>query len=288
MKKYSVVDKAQLLSLGFLSVAVVLVLSIALGGIADIAASGTAKKLPIYAVGREEQPQRISFTFDAAWGNEDTPILIDILGRYDIHATFFVVASWVDKYPESVKQLSDAGHEIMNHSTTHPHMSQLSREQIRREIVTCNEKIAAITGKTPTLFRAPYGEYCNQLIEVLDELNMHCIQWDVDSLDWKNPPSSEIAGRVCRKVRNGSIVLFHNAAVNTPDALPILIEQLIKEGYTFAPVSEAIYLKDYRIDHEGRQWCNTTAGTSGTTTTGKGGTATTKAGKSAKQGKSAK
>ena len=217
-------------------------------------ASASERKLPIYCVGREEEPRVVSLTFDAAWGNEDTQQLIDILGRNNIHATFFCVAGWVEKYPESVRALSDAGHEIMNHSTTHPHMSQLSRQQIREEIESCNEKIEAVTGKRPTLFRAPYGEYTDALIEVLDELGMKCIQWDVDSLDWKELPAGEITGRVCSRAKNGSIILFHNAALHTPEALPGIIEKLSGEGYEFRPVSENIYPGKCRIDVNGCQW----------------------------------
>ena len=111
--------------------------------------------------------------------------LIEILKNYNVPATFFVVGAWVDKYPESVKQLSDAGHQIQNHSNTHPYMSSLSKEQVLDEIKCCNQKIEKITGKCPTLLRPPYGDYNNQLIEALDSLDMYCIQWDVDTIDIK-------------------------------------------------------------------------------------------------------
>ena len=134
--------------------------------------------LPIYCV--ETDKKQIAISFDAAWGNDDTQQLIDILKEYDVPATFFVVGAWVDKYPESVKALSDAGHQIQNHSNTHPHMPQLSKEQMKNEIESCNEKIERITGVRPTLHRPPYGDYDNALIETLTELNMYTIQWDVE------------------------------------------------------------------------------------------------------------
>ncbi len=109
-------------------------------------------------------------------------MLIDILGKYNVKATFFVVGDWVEKYPESVKALADAGHEIQNHSDSHPHMPELSVEKMTEEINACNDKIEAITGKRPTLLRPPYGDYNNTLIETLQGLNMHCIQWDVDDV----------------------------------------------------------------------------------------------------------
>lgn len=218
------------------------------------AGNQNSKKLPVYSVGRSEDERIISISFDAAWGNEDTEILIEILAKYNVKATFFLVGEWVDKYPESVKALSDAGHEIMNHSDTHPHMSQLSAAQMAEEIDRCNEKIENITGVKPKLFRAPYGEYNNTLIDVLAERGMLCIQWDVDSLDWKDPAPSEIVSRVCRLVVPGSICLFHNAAKNTPQALPMLIEKLLADGYTFVPISQNVFYDNYKIDHSGKQW----------------------------------
>ena len=102
-------------------------------------ASVHKKKLPIYCTTQTEKIASLSF--DAAWGNEDTKQLIDILARFNVKATFFIVGEWVDKYPESVKALSDAGHEIQNHSDTHPHMPKLSREDMVKEIKSCNDKI---------------------------------------------------------------------------------------------------------------------------------------------------
>lgn len=216
-----------------------------------VEASTGQRKIPIYCVQKEEKIASLSF--DAAWGNEDTQQLIDILAKYNVKATFFVVGQWVDKYPESVKALYEAGHEIQNHSNTHPHMPTLSIEKMTEEVNKCNDKIQAITGVRPILLRPPYGDYSNSLIETLQGLNMYCIQWDVDSLDWKDPPSSDIVKRVTTKVKDGSIVLFHNAAKNTPAALPQIIEKLQADGYQLVPISQLIYQGKYTTDHEGRQ-----------------------------------
>ncbi len=115
-----------------------------------------------------------------AWGNEDTQQLIDILEKYKVKATFFVVGEWVDKFPESVKALSDAGHEVMNHSDSHPHMTQISKDKMKEEVEKCNEKIQKITGKTPTLFRAPYGDYNNDVVQTVRDCGCYTIQWDVE------------------------------------------------------------------------------------------------------------
>ncbi len=208
--------------------------------------------LPIYCVDCEEK--KVALSFDAAWGNDDTETLINILDEYDAKATFFVVGTWVDKYPESVKQLHEAGHQIMNHSNTHPYMTKIDGVQKLDELSTCNNKISEITGRSPTLFRPPYGDYDNATIEAAEDLGMYTIQWDVDSLDWKdNATADSIYKRVTGKVKNGSIVLFHNDAECTPEALPRILETLKKDGYEFVFIDELIYKENYEIDHNGMQ-----------------------------------
>lgn len=220
----------------------------------SVAASSSGRLLPIYSVKTDEK--KACLTFDAAWGNSDTEELIKILGKYNVKATFFVVGDWVNKYPESVKALNDAGHSIQNHSDTHPHMSKLDREKSAEEIINCNKKIEAITGKAPTLLRPPYGDYNNSVIEAVRSQKMQTIQWDVDSLDWKNPTPQEISKRVLSNVQNGSIILFHNDAKNTPAALPEIIEALQKQGYTLVTVNDLIYPDSSPIDPNGQQHKN--------------------------------
>ena len=139
------------------------------------------KELPIYSV--ETDKKQVSISFDAAWGDEQTHTLLDILKEHNVKSTFFLVGDWVDKYPDDVKDIYDAGHDIGNHSDTHPHMTEMSTEEQKNQIKACNEKIKEITGKEPKLFRAPYGDYDNNLIDALSALNMYCIQWDVEILD---------------------------------------------------------------------------------------------------------
>lgn len=122
------------------------------------------------------------------WGNEDTQTLIDILGKYKVKATFFVVGAWVDKYPESVKALAEAGHEVMSHSDDHAHFSQLTSAQITENLGACNDKIETVTGVRPMLFRCPYGEYDDHVIEAVNSLGMHAIQWDVEACKTGSSP----------------------------------------------------------------------------------------------------
>ncbi len=233
--------------------AVLLVSAVILGKNAVVPTSAAKRDLPIYCVQKDEADKVISISFDAAWGNEDTGKLIEILNKYKVKTTFFVVGSWVDKYPESVKQLSDAGHEIMNHSNSHPHMTSLSKEQMLEEVKKCDDKIEKITKVRPTLFRAPYGDYNNDVIGAMRESGHYTIQWDVDSLDWKNLSPEEITERVISRVKPGSIVLFHNAALHTPEALPTILEALTKDGYKIVPISKLIIKDNYSMDNSGMQ-----------------------------------
>ena len=216
-----------------------------------VGAAVTERELPVYSV--ERDGKFVSLSFDAAWGNEDTQMLIDILAKYNVKATFFVVGEWVDKYPESVKALHDAGHEVMNHSDAHPHMAKLTAKQIIDEVNRCSDKIEAVTGVRPTLFRCPYGEYDDNVIGTVNGMGLTAVQWDTDSLDWKKLTAGEIYKRVSSKVQPGSIVLFHNAGLHTPEALPSIIEYLLAGGYTIVPISEILLTGDTYIDHTGRQ-----------------------------------
>ena len=148
-----------------------------------ITVSSTEKKLPIYSV--DTQEKKIAITFDAAWTNQDTDILIEILKKHNAKATFFIVGEWASKFPESVKAFYDAGHTIANHSDTHKAFSKCSREELRKEIFDCNEKLEGIIGEKITLLRAPSGDYTNQSIEVAKDMGMFTIQWNCDILDTK-------------------------------------------------------------------------------------------------------
>ena len=170
-----------------------------------------------------------------------------------MRATFFVVGEWVDKYPESVKALHDAGHEVMNHSDTHAHYNSLSAEEIIADVEACNDKIEAVTGVRPTLIRCPYGEYDDHVIAAIRSIGMEPIQWDVDSLDWKEISAGEITERVTSRIQPGSIVLFHNAALHTPEALPGILDYMIGQGYSVVPISEILLEGEYYTDHTGRQ-----------------------------------
>jgi polysaccharide deacetylase family sporulation protein PdaB len=209
------------------------------------------RRLPIYSVETEEKVVAISF--DAAYGDQYTPQILDILDQYNVKTTFFLVGFWIDKYGDVLEEIHRRGHEIGNHSTTHPQMSKLTVQEIKKELETTGEKIKAVTGKDPILFRPPFGDYNNKVIETAQELGYYTIQWDVDSLDWKEFGVEPVVDRVLKKVNKGSIILFHNNAKYVADFLPIILDRLTREGYTIVPVSKLILKDNYYIDHTGRQ-----------------------------------
>jgi polysaccharide deacetylase family sporulation protein PdaB len=211
----------------------------------------TDKKLPIYCVDTEEK--KVAISFDASWGANNTIKILDILDKYDVKATFFLLGRWVDQFPEETKEIYNRGHEIGNHSNTHPDMTGVSKTNIVKEINTTDDKIFNLIGEKTTLFRCPSGSYNNSVVEAVESTNHYCIQWDVDSIDWKEQGADLEFNRVMKKVKPGSIVLFHNAAIYTPENLPRIIESLKAQGYEFVTISELIYKEDYYIDYSGKQ-----------------------------------
>ncbi|BBF45413.1 polysaccharide deacetylase [Lachnospiraceae bacterium KM106-2] len=217
------------------------------------ASSNSSKDLPIYCVDTNEK--KVSITFDAAWGNEDLPKILECLKKYDVKATFFMTGGWIEKFPDDVKAIAAAGHDMGNHSENHKHMSALSSAECVTEIMKAHDRVKQLTGKDMILFRAPYGDYNNTVVKAARSSNYHTIQWDVDSLDWKDYGVESIINKVTnhKHLGNGSIILMHNGAKYTLEALPGVIEGLQKKGYQIVPVSQLIYKDNYEMDVEGRQ-----------------------------------
>lgn len=211
------------------------------------------RELPIYCVQTDEK--KVALSFDAAWGNEDTRTLMDLLDKHDVKVTFFMTGQWVDKFPEDVKYIASKGHDLGNHSQSHPNMSQLSKKEIKQELGEVHNKVKELTGIEMNLFRPPYGDYNNDVISTAKSEGYYTIQWDIDSLDWKDYGVESIINTVVNNehLGNGSIILMHNGAKYTPAALESIIIGLKDKGYELVPISELIIKEDYHLDHEGRQ-----------------------------------
>lgn len=210
------------------------------------------RRLPIYCVDTGEE-KLVSITFDASWGADNTIKILDILDEYDVKATFFLVGRWVDEYQNEVREIHKRGHELGNHSNSHPNMVTLDKNQIIREILLTESKIRKLTGEGTAMFRCPEGAYNDNVIATIEEAKHYPIQWDVDSIDWKEQGAEVEYKRVVSKTVNGSIILFHNNAKYTPENLPKVIEALKSKGYKFVTVGQLIYKEDYSIDHTGKQ-----------------------------------
>lgn len=209
------------------------------------------RELPVYSVARDDDV--ISISFDASWGGSQTLEILDILDKYDVKTTFFLVGIWVDKYPELVKEIAARGHEIGNHSATHPHMTQISPEKMREELRIMSDKVETITGVRPTLFRPPYGDYNDQVVTTCRQAGYEVVQWSVDSLDWKNRGVEDIVKKCTQKIASGDIVLFHNDAQYTPQALPRVLDYYKAQGLKIVPVSQILLQGETTIDVQGKQ-----------------------------------
>lgn len=185
----------------------------------------------------------IALTFDDGPHPKETNQVLDVLKKYDVKATFFIAGKHANWYPEPLVRASKEGHEIGNHTFTHPDITNLSSAQIEEEITKCEEILVKLTGKKPALFRPPYGSYRKEnLAQIASKYDYKIVLWStIDARDWENPQASKIANTIIEKVKNGDIILLHDYATNnTVEALNILIPELQKQGYKFVTVSELI------------------------------------------------
>lgn len=217
---------------------------------AERAAAGERKR-PVYSVARDDQ--KIALTFNAAWGDETTEEILDCLQANGIKATFFIVGEFADRYPESIKKIFAAGHELGNHSMRHRDPTQQGAAEVLSDILQCSDRLWYLTGVSPTLYRAPAGSYDNKTLEAAESLGMTAIQWSADSIDWKDPSPETIVSRILKRVSPGGILLFHLGKENTAAALPELIAALKEQGYGFCTVSELLLPGETSVDPDGVQ-----------------------------------
>ncbi len=224
-----------------------------MNGFEALTASTTTKELPIYCV--ETDKKQVAISFDAAWGNEDTQKILDALKKYDAKATFFMTGGWVDSFPDDVKKIYAAGHALGNHSQNHKHMPTLTNAQISSELDEVTEKVKKLTGYTMELFRPPYGDYDNKLILCARNKNYFTIQWSVDSLDWKNYGKQSMIDTVLnhKNLKPGAIILMHNGAKYTAEALPDILKGLKDKGYEIVLIKDLIYRDNYHMAVDGSQ-----------------------------------
>lgn len=226
--------------------AIVVCLLIVISGLwaaPKITAVAISGQKPVYAVERKEKLLAISF--DASWGAEHTEEILATLEKYHVKTTFFLVNLWIDSYPDMVKDIDKAGHEIGLHSATHPHFTELSVEQMKEELTLNKNAIEELTNQCPAIFRPPYGDYNNTVIATASEMGLTSVQWSIDSLDWKGISAEEIADRIISAAAPGAIVLLHNNGEHTAEALNLFLPALLQEGYHIIPIGELLYPNGY-------------------------------------------
>lgn len=211
------------------------------------------KELPIYCVDTTEKKAALSF--DAAWGADDFDRIMEILDKHKVHVTFFMTGGWVESYPDCVKKLVEKGHDLGNHSEHHYDMTTISKDEMKSELMTVHKKVKELTGYEMFLFRPPYGAYDNNVIKLAYDCNYYPIQWSVDSLDWKDYGVQSIIDTVCnhKALEPGAIILCHNGAKYTADALDTMLTNLEEQGYQVVPISELIIRDNYHMDVTGKQ-----------------------------------
>ena len=263
-----VITKRTLIIIGaiILSVAAAVILAIAFNDGSPAAAASSAmveeyemevlagkkRELPVYSVERNDK--KIAITVDAAWEDDKTQFILDTFDKYSVKATFFLCGFWAEKYPEEVKMMVERGHEVGNHTATHPHMNKLNAEQMKKETMDYDDKIEALTGVRSRVFRAPYGEYNDLVITTMRSLGYEVVQWDIDTIDWKEERSAQtILDTVLPKLHPGCIILCHNNGYKIKEYLPPLIEAAQAQGYEFVTVSDLLLQGETIIDVNGVQ-----------------------------------
>ena len=183
----------------------------------------------------------IAMSFDDGPSDKLTPELLDILARHHIHATFFVIGQNVVQHPEILQRAVREGHEIGNHSWTHPAFAKMRDDAVRDQLQKTDDAIRTAIGRRPVLMRPPYGSItARQKRWINSEFGYRTILWDVDPLDWKRPGPAVVTRRIVRATRPGSIILSHDIHPGTIKAMPETFDQLQAKGFKFVTVSELI------------------------------------------------
>ncbi|MBT2688607.1 polysaccharide deacetylase family protein [Bacillus sp. ISL-47] len=196
---------------------------------------------PVYK-GHPDKPM-VSFIINVAWGNEYLSGMLATLKRHNVSASFFLEGRWVKNNPELARLIMDAGHEVGNHSYTHPDMKVISSAKAREEIQKTNDVIEATmaenTRKQITWFAPPSGSYRDEIVKIAAQENLGTVMWTVDTVDWKKPSPEQLINRVLSKVHNGALILMHPTD-STEKSLDQLIMGLKQKNLQIGTVSELL------------------------------------------------
>lgn len=186
----------------------------------------------------------VALTFDDGPHSKNTDDILNILSKYNAYATFFMLGSNAEKYPDVVKRVFDAGNEIGIHTWSHKELTKLSSDEIKKEVDNTASKIEKITGKRPTLVRPPYGSINENVKNTIDN---PLILWNVDSLDWKSRDKEKIVPLVLNDVQDGDIILLHDIHSTTVPAVEEILKYLVENDYQVITVSQMLNAKGYDL-----------------------------------------
>ncbi|AZB42985.1 hypothetical protein CEF21_12110 [Bacillus sp. FJAT-42376] len=190
---------------------------------------------PIYR-GNPAKPM-VSLLINVAWGNEYIPGMLDSLEKNHVKATFFLEGRWAKENPKLAKMIAEAGHEIGNHSYTHPDMKRLSAESANVQMAQTNKVIKAVTDRNPVWFGPPSGSFKDETVQIASELGMKTVLWSVDTIDWQNPAPEQLIHRVITKVHPGAMILMHPTK-STAESLDQLIAEIKKKNLSLGTVTD--------------------------------------------------
>lgn len=214
--------------------------------------------MPIFEVkvdNDDEKKNYMCLTFDSAYINKYTYDILDILDKYNIKSTFFMTYEFMIKNPDQIMEIIKRGHEVGNHSTSHPDLNKEKDSRVVKEIMKAHNFIKDLVGIDMCLFRFPFGSYSPRTVGMIKNMGYYPIQWTLDSVDWKNAGKDFLINRFKGNddlLVGGSIILFHNGATYTPEALPEIIEMIYDKGLKCVRVSDLIYDHDFHV-YKGKQ-----------------------------------
>lgn len=215
----------------------VLVIAVFLFSLSQISINTMNYYDPIYR--GEADEKEVAFACNVVWGNEYLPKMLRIFKENDVEITFFIGGDWAERFPEELKTIYNAGHELGNHGYDHKKQSQLNIEQNKQEILKTEAAIKKVTGVKTTLFAPPYGDLNNTVVNAAEGLGYKVIMWSLDTIDWNTKDYNTILERIENKHHNGAIVLMHPTEA-TVKALPGMIKSLKNKGYEIVNISEVL------------------------------------------------
>ncbi|MNI02494.1 Peptidoglycan-N-acetylglucosamine deacetylase [compost metagenome] len=241
MNYFFVMNGKKLKQAVFIVVAVLFAAAIVYSEQSNVSVFSSNEPAAIYSVPTDKK--LIALTFDISWGEKRPEPILKVLEEKGIQkSTFFLSSPWSKTHPDIVEQIKKAGFEIGSHGHKHSNYSALNDEEIRKQISTAHGILTEMVGKEPNLIRMPNGDFDKRVLRIANSMGYSVIQWDTDSLDWKNIGVDNIIKRVVGKAHPGDIILMHasDSCEQTHLALPQIIDQLKAKGYEFVTVSELL------------------------------------------------